>query len=825
MHCPVFASDPPQKNLLVTIVDENGIPTAARVRVTGKDSVYYAPVGHRTDFPITEEEGDIGKGGDVMLDNNRRFAYVEDTFHVMVPANDSIKIELVKGYVYSFFDTTIATDKTSALTLQLHKWFEFPAGHEWYSGDVHTHSIDSATALLEMKAEDVNVCNILISDFTDDQASFRGAPEPISDSLHIVYLNQEYRQDQLGHINLLNLKKLIDPVIPIRKYQYPLNIDAMDKTHAQGGHVSWAHFAAYPALEAPLAIVLKKVDAVELLCTIDPFDEPIFVSSVVPDLRMNSGLHLWYRLLNCGLRIPASAGTDKMNNWVTVGGNRVYASIKGKFNYQSWIHALDKGNTFITNSPIIFCTVDGKTAGDEIKTVKPRKIKIVAEVYSQLPLDRLEIVDGGTVIAEKVIERGQTHTKLEIEYNTTKSTWIAARTHMYNEKDMIRGVSFAKRRDVGGGTTQLNRYYGTLRPETPFAHTSPVYITVANKPVRSPEDAQYFVRYLQNAVDWLQKSGSFPSDAAKKEVLKAFEEGIEDYKNLADPTITDTQNFSIKKSKEGVEISERNMPVFFFQSASKTVDGKYSRAGFVHPLYDLEGHVISDDAPKDHPYHRGVFWAWHQVIVNGKNIADGWMSDNLTYKPLGTDVKTTDQAAVLSSQMIWNSRLNNKVTPIAKQQTTITVFPSTEHYRVMDFNIVLKPLVKELKLGGSDDPKGYGGFSVRLKLPKDIAFSSQGKQVTPEETPVNAGPWMDITGSFQGDSLSKNGITIFGYREDNKNNPWILRSVTSMQNVPFPGRTAAIVPKEGWKLNYRIVVHDETVTTDTIEKLYKEWEK
>lgn len=532
-HCAAIASDPPEKDIIVKILDEKGQPTAARVRVTGMDSVYYAPVGHTTDFPITEDQGDIGKGGDVMLDNNRRFAYVEDSFHVVVPQNDSIKIELVKGYVYNFFDTTVLiSDNTSSITLQLNKWFHFPAGEEWYSGDVHTHQIDSATALLEMKAEDVNVCNILISDFTDDQASFRGAPEPISDSLHIVYLNQEYRQDKLGHINLLNLKKLIDPVKPIRKFQYPLNMEAMDKTHAQGGHVSWAHFAAYPALEGPLAIVLKKVDAVELLCTIDPFDEPIFVSEVVPDLRMNSGLRLWYRLLNCGLKIPASAGTDKMNNWVTVGANRVYASINGKFNYQSWIKALDKGNTFITNSPMIFCTVDGKQAGDEIKTNIPKKVKIVAEVYCQLPLDRLEIVDGGVVIAQKIIEKGEHHAKLVIEYTTSKSTWIAARTHMYNEKDMIRGVSFAKRRDVGGGTTLFNRYYGTLRPETPFAHTSPVYVSVANKPIRSPEDARYFVRYLQNAIDWLQKSGSFPSEAAKQEVLKAFRKGIEDYRKL-----------------------------------------------------------------------------------------------------------------------------------------------------------------------------------------------------------------------------------------------------------------------------------------------------
>ena len=149
-----------------------------------------------------------------------------------------------------------------------------------------------------------------------------------------------------------------------------------------------------------------------------------------------------------------------------------------------------------------------------------------------MPVDRLEIIANGDVIAEKVIEKGQYHAKLEIEYNAGKSAWIAARTHQYNQKDMIKGVSFAKRRDDGGGPTLLNRYYGTLRPETAFAHTSPCYVIVGNKPIRSAKDAEYFVKYLENAISWLKKSGSFPSKEAKQEVLDAFKKGIEMYRDL-----------------------------------------------------------------------------------------------------------------------------------------------------------------------------------------------------------------------------------------------------------------------------------------------------
>jgi phage anti-repressor protein len=60
-----------------------------------------------------------------------------------------------------------------------------------------------------------------------------------------------------------------------------------------------------------------------------------------------------------------------MNNRVSVGANRVYAMVDGKFNYQSWIDALNKGRSFVSNSPFIFCRVNDKIAGDELN--KPAK--------------------------------------------------------------------------------------------------------------------------------------------------------------------------------------------------------------------------------------------------------------------------------------------------------------------------------------------------------------------------------------------------------------------------------------------------------------------
>ncbi len=285
------------------------------------------------------------------------------------------------------------------------------------------------------------------------------------------------------------------------------------------------------------------------------------------------------------------------------------------------------------------------------------------------------------------------------------------------------------------------------------------------------------------------------------------------------------QHFTTINTGEGIEIMEGGKKVLFYQVQPKTVNGEYERAGYVHPLYSLNETILTDDMPADHPYHRGIFWAWHQILLNDKNIADGWMSDHIGWKPAEVKIKKEKNKIALHSQMIWNTiSSDNQLKPIVREETIITVYKSMNQYRIMDFDIQLFPLVDHLKIGGSDDHKGYGGFCLRLKLPGDLSFISQNKEVLPEETPVYAGPWMDFTGSFAGKNFPKSGVVVFGYAPIPEGKyPWILRSTTSMQNIPYPGRIPVQLPKKGLHLSYRIIVHNGEMSSGDIEKLYQEY--
>lgn len=285
------------------------------------------------------------------------------------------------------------------------------------------------------------------------------------------------------------------------------------------------------------------------------------------------------------------------------------------------------------------------------------------------------------------------------------------------------------------------------------------------------------------------------------------------------------QGLVINESAEGVEIIENSRKVLFFQKKPKAVNGQFERAGYVHPLYDLDGNVITEDAPEDHPYHRGIFWAWHQVVWQNKKIADGWISENISFQPVGVSSVVMNNEASIRSEMIWTYRKEGTDTlNIMRENTVIRVHGLTTTYRLVDFDIHLVPLVDSLALGGADDVKGYGGFSMRWKLPGDIKFFSGEKEVVAKETAVASGPWMDFTGSFGKSKTNYSGITAFSHSPfPGPFQNWILRTEKSMQNIPFPGSKPKLLPQEGWHLKYRLVIHSGLIGNKKLDQLYQEY--
>ena len=136
----VKPSDSDLVDVAVRILDEEGRSTAARVRFTNLAGAYFAPEGHAADFAVTQAGAPVSVERDVMMDEERRFAYVNGQFNIELP-DEPIRVEIVKGFRYRIYDDTLfLTGRETELDIQLEKWAKLPY-EDWYSGDVHVHYI------------------------------------------------------------------------------------------------------------------------------------------------------------------------------------------------------------------------------------------------------------------------------------------------------------------------------------------------------------------------------------------------------------------------------------------------------------------------------------------------------------------------------------------------------------------------------------------------------------------------------------------------------------------------------------------------------------
>ncbi|HCU20440.1 MAG TPA: hypothetical protein DF818_14390 [Bacteroidales bacterium] len=284
--------------------------------------------------------------------------------------------------------------------------------------------------------------------------------------------------------------------------------------------------------------------------------------------------------------------------------------------------------------------------------------------------------------------------------------------------------------------------------------------------------------------------------------------------------------FTFRENTQGVELLENGRPVFFYQREPRSLTNQYVYNNYLHPLYSLTGDTLTEEFPEDHPHHRGIFWAWHQLYIGNQSVGDGWVMESIHQEV--ADVKSGIQknSARLDLNVRWKSKLWQNGKPFVHEHTTIEVHLLQSDIRIIDFEIALVALVPGVSIGGSDDEKGYGGFCTRIRLPDDMEFTSAGGKVIPQTLQIVAGSWMDFSASF-GKSGKKSGLIILCHPSTpNYPAPWILRQVTSTQNIVFPGRQRVNLSMDKpVVLRYRLVLHKGSALDVNIAQLKEQYDK
>jgi PKD domain-containing protein/peptidase M23-like protein len=426
-------------------------------------------------------------------------------------------------YLVEKQELEIPAGTTRELTLALDRWTDMPK-LGWFSGENHIHANygygawhnDPRSIRDQCEGEDLHVANVVVAnsdgDGVFDRQYFLGRPDPLSAARTIIYWNEEFRSTIWGHLTLGNLTQLVEPIFTGFKdttnpWDIPTNADIADRARVQAGTVSYTHPASSPdaPYDGPYAAKGLPVDAA--LGRIDTLD--------VMGSGYDASKLLWYRLLNCGFRIPAAAGTDVFLNRITSyppGWGRCYVKVTNGLDYAQWMRGQKAGRSFITSGPMLEWSADGREPGDTLRLHAPRSIRVRARASSQFPLKSFELVVNGVIASANATVNSDRDWALDQEIKIERAGWVAVRCASAN-------LGFS----VGS---------------TLVAHGNPIYIEMPGRPLASRADAEYFLAWIDRLDADLKKRDRIP--AGLEYVQGQLDSARAVYQRLAKPSAGDS---------------------------------------------------------------------------------------------------------------------------------------------------------------------------------------------------------------------------------------------------------------------------------------------
>ena len=226
------------------------------------------------------------------------------------------------------------------------------------------------------------------------------------------------------------------------------------------------------------------------------------------------------------------------------------------------------------------------------------------------------------------------------------------------------------------------------------------------------------------------------------------------------------------------------------------------RSDYIHPLYGLEGEMLTRDWPDGgHPHHRGIFWAWPEVEW-GSQRGDIYALQRIFARPTGrVETVTGPVFAQLSAENLW---MWEDSIPIVRETGVIRVYHSVVESRTIDITIRLEALKDSITIA-TRGTNSYGAFNARMQTPEmqKISYFTDDQGSEPSRS------WADFSGIFMGSSEAS-GMMILQHRENPEYpGPWQEYPDLSWIQPVFPSHNTRYPVKrdEPLVLRFRLVIH------------------
>lgn len=226
------------------------------------------------------------------------------------------------------------------------------------------------------------------------------------------------------------------------------------------------------------------------------------------------------------------------------------------------------------------------------------------------------------------------------------------------------------------------------------------------------------------------------------------------------------------------------------------------RSDYIHPLYGLEGEMLTSDWPDGgHPHHRGIFWAWPEVEY-GTERGDIYALQRVFARPTGNiEYASGPEYAQIIAENLW---MWEETEPIVREQAVISVYRATSTSRIIDLTIELLALKDSITIA-TRFTDSYGGLNLRMQTPEKQEISYFTDEAN--SNPLRA--WSDFNGIFEG-AESTSGLMVLQH-QDNPEYPGSWRDYPSLAWVqptfPSSGSRYTLCKEKSLVLRYRLIVH------------------
>ena len=240
-----------------------------------------------------------------------------------------------------------------------------------------------------------------------------------------------------------------------------------------------------------------------------------------------------------------------------------------------------------------------------------------------------------------------------------------------------------------------------------------------------------------------------------------------------------------------------------------------ARSDYIHPLFGLDGEMLTKDWSVDHPHHRGIYWAWPEVDWRGQR-GDLHALQKVFARPDGKCTVTDGPVfAQITAENIWHWETGEA---LVRERAIIRAYRATGDDRIVDLEFQFTALDEPVLLARRGTLH-YGGLNIRLAKVAE-------QEITFHTDPTNAAPrmaWAELSGRFS-DAPRPSGIVVLQNRA-NLDYPgdWVKFPDLNWFQPTFPASGTRYELKKGEPLvlRFRLWLHRGAQASE--EKCAAQW--